>query len=79
MTWGRARNLIGVHWFDAAGSSLCRGAANGNHLRLRWPIPVWDPDHEDTCEVCRVLRHDEEIVDELIARLRAEKGTITFT
>lgn len=61
--WGRARNLIGVHYFDERRESLCHGAANGNRLKLRYPRPEWDPEWPDTCPICKVLRQDEEQIE----------------
>ena len=72
MVWGRARNLIGVHWFNEREESLCNCAANGNHLKLRYPRPDWDPAFPGTCPVCKVLRKDEEQVESVLVRLRAQ-------
>lgn len=64
MTWGRARNLVGVHWFDTSGNSLCN-SANGNHLRLRYPRPNWDPEHEETCSRCLAELKDRAVLVQL--------------
>jgi len=65
MTWGRARTLTTVHFFDESGKSLCRGAANGNHLTLLCVHPEWDPSHEKTCQKCLDEFHDMKVLERL--------------
>ncbi len=63
MVWGRARNLNGVHWFDANGDSLCT-ESHGRHMKLKYPRPDWPIDHPATCERCKILRSDEILIEE---------------